>query len=120
MFGERQHIVAALTQRRQINLHHREPIIEVEPETPGLALGFKVSIRGRDHAHIERHIFESADSPEHSLFQHSQKLGLQSKFEFANLVQEQHALLCLLEESWLACLGISESALLVTEQLTFD
>src|SRR5262245_53840389 len=115
VFGQKQHVIAALTQRRQIDLYDGQAVIEIQPEMPGFAGCLKVTIRCCDYAHVEREVFQSANAPKCPLFQHSQQFRLQTEFEFADLIQEDRPPFRLLEQSLLTPLGIRECTFLVAE-----
>ena len=90
-FGQRQYVLAALAERRHLQLEGAEPVIEVGPE-PALArhLG-QVAVRRRHDAHIAGEILGAADAPELLGLDDAQKLGLGRGRDFADLVQKQRA-----------------------------
>src|SRR5215510_8985802 len=120
MPGEQQHVIAALAQRRQIDLDDGEAVVKVEPESPSLAFGLQVAVGGGDYAHVERQILQSADSPERAFFEHAQQLRLQADLEFADLVQKDRSALGLLEQPFLAPLRVGESAFLIAEEFALN
>ena len=114
------HVVTAVSQRRNIDLNHGQPVVKVEPEAARLALCPQVPIRGRDDPCVERNVLQSTDSAECSFFKHAQKFCLQAELQLADLVQQEGAALGLFEHSFFAGLGVGEGALLVPKQFAFD
>src|SRR5262249_61086563 len=60
---------------------------------------------------------QSTDSAERALLEHAQELRLKAQFEFSDFIQENCAAFGLLEEPFLASLGVGESAFFVSEEL---
>src|SRR5262245_24452959 len=81
VFGQEQNVVSALAQRREIDLNHRKAVIKVESKPTRLALGLQIAIRGRDHADIERQIFQPSDAAKRSFFQDPKQFRLQPQLE---------------------------------------
>src|SRR6185436_1572727 len=120
MLGQQQHVVAALAERRDVNLYDGEPVVEVFAEARLCALALEVAVRRRDDAHVERNVLQPADAPESLLFEHAQELRLKVEFQLAYLVEEERAAFGLFEETFLASLRVGERAALVSEQLRLD
>ena len=84
MLNQRQHVVAPLAQRRQLDAQHVEPIVEVFAETPGGDLGEQVLVGHRDHPHVGIAWLSRPDRQELPLLEHAQQLGLQSRADVAS------------------------------------
>src|SRR5262245_58297251 len=120
MISEQQHVVAALAQRRQIDLDHGKTVVKVESEFPGLAFGLQVAVGSRNYAHVEWQILQPADAPERAFFEHAQELRLQADLELADLVQKDRSAFGLLEQSLLATFRVGECAFLIAEEFALD
>ena len=64
--------------------------------------------------------FETAQPAEALLLEHAQQLGLQHQRDFADLVQEQRALVGQFEDAPLLRARVGERAFFVAEQLAFE
>src|ERR1700755_2776535 len=76
VLGEETHVSAALGEARDVYLDDGETVVEVQAKAPGRALGTEVAVRRRDDARREGHVFEPADAPVATLFEHAQELRL--------------------------------------------
>src|SRR3954453_6922152 len=72
VFGEQNHIVAAVSKRRNIDLYYREPEVKIEPKITVLALLFQVAVRRGYDAGVELDIFEAAHAAKGRLLEHTQ------------------------------------------------
>ena len=77
-------------------------------------------MRGHDHAHVDRDGAVAADALHLALLQHAQQLGLHHQRHVADFVQEERAVVGLLELAEVPRGRARERALLVAEQLGFD
>src|SRR5690606_24596852 len=70
-----------------------------------------------DHADVRFEVYGAAHAAERLLLQHAQELGLELDVHLADLVEEERAALCDLEEAALETGRAGEGALLVAEEL---
>ena len=76
--------------------HDVEPVEEVLAEAAGLHLGGEVAVGRRDEAHVDG-LGPPADLLHLARLQRAQDLGLDGQRQLANLVDEERALVGLLE-----------------------
>ena len=91
MRRERQDIVAAFAQRRQVNRNDVETVVEVLAKAPGLDLLKRVPVGGADQAHVDLETAIAADRLDRPGLGEAQQLGLQGGIHVADFVQEQGA-----------------------------
>ena len=77
-------------------------------------------MRRRDDAHVDLDRVRVADALELALLQHAQQLRLQRRAHRPDLVEEQRALVRLLEASLARADGAGERAAHVAEELRFE
>src|SRR5688500_8503810 len=106
-----------LAQRRQPDRQHREAIVEVGAEAPGVDLRAQVAAGGGDHAHVGVLALAAADPAERSLLERAQELGLEIRFELADLVEEEGAAGGGLEGAAARLIRTGERTALVPEEL---
>ena len=117
---EHRDVLAALAQRRQLDRHDREPVVQVLAEPPAGDLGLQILVRRGDDADVDLDRLAAADALELALLEHAQHLRLRVRVHVADLVEEQRAAIGELELA-AALLGrAGERALLVAEQLALD
>src|SRR6185503_6922210 len=75
---EQQHVVATITQGRDIDLNYCETVIKIQPKIATLTFFPKIAIRRRDHSRCKIYIFQSANAPECPVFKNTQKFRLQA------------------------------------------
>ena len=80
----------------------------------------EVAVGGGDHAHVHLDRVRVADALELALLQHAQQLHLQRRAHRADFVEEQRALVRLLEASLPVADGAGERAAHVAEQLGLE
>jgi hypothetical protein len=88
---QRRQVRGALTQRRQPDRHHRQPVVQVDAELAALHRRLEVVAGGRDHPHVHLDHPVRAHRLELLLLQHPQQLGLQRQRHVADLVEQQRA-----------------------------
>ncbi len=114
---EQRDVADPLAQRRDLQRHHVEPVVEVVAEVAALDLGLEVAV-GRGHEpHVDLERLDAADALELALLDRAQQLDLHLDGDLADLVEEQRAAVGELEPPGLARRGAGERALLVAEQL---
>ena len=77
LLGDERHVLGALAQRGERDLHHREPEVEVGAEAAGVHLGAKVAVGGGDDPDVHRSVGVGAEPPDLPRLQHAQQLGLE-------------------------------------------
>src|SRR5512140_38091 len=117
VFGEQQHVIAAIAKRRKPEQYHGESKIEIATKRARLRLALEITVGGGEDAHIDLAIANSAHAPYHPLLDGAQQLALQRELGVADLVQEDEAMLRGLEQSDLGLLRIRERPSLVAEEL---
>ncbi len=111
---------AALAQRGQPDGHHRQPVVEVLAEAPGLDLRLEIPVGGGDQAHVHAGRLDAAHALELALLERAQQLHLHLHGDLADLVQEEGAAVGQLEAAGLGGDSAGEGAALVAEQLALD
>ncbi len=84
-------ILHALPQRRQLDGHHVEPVVQILAEAAISDQRQQILVRGRDHPHVTRHLAAAADAREAPLLQHTQHGGLQWQRHRRDLVEKDRA-----------------------------
>ena len=84
-------VVAAVAQRRQMDVDGVEPIQQVAAEAARLDLGFDVGVRGREHAHVDLLRARGAKPLELAALEHAQQARLLGRRDVRDLVEEQRA-----------------------------
>ena len=80
---QREDVVAAFTQGRQVELHNAQPVVEVGAETTLAHEFFERSVRGRNDAHVDMLFANTSEAPNDFLFEKLEQLGLQSDIHVA-------------------------------------
>ena len=96
---ERRNVLAPLAQRRHVNGHHVEAVVQILAEASRRDLRLDVLVRRREHAHVDLHRLRAADARHHAVLQHAQHLRLRGEAHVADLVEEERAAIGLLELS---------------------
>jgi hypothetical protein len=120
MLRQRPDLFRSLTERRDVEGDHVDPIIEIFPEELIRDERLEVPVRRRDDPYIHGDWFAPADSPEREVLEHMEQLGLEGQREFADFVEEDRALVRDLEGAQLATERAGEGALLMSEQLRLE
>ena len=115
-----EHVVAAIAERREPEVHHVQAVVEVFAEAARADLFFEVPVRRGDDADVDLLGLRVADAEDDALLQRAEELHLQVQRELADLVEEERALVGLLELAGLVDDGARERAAHVTEQLALD
>ena len=90
-------ILGPLAQRRQMQRHDVQTIVEIRTERAVSHRLLEIAIGGRDDPHVDVDALLAADTHELALLDHPQELRLQRRRELADLVQEDRALIRELE-----------------------
>ncbi len=91
MVGEREQVLGALAQRRQVDVHDVEAVVEILAEGARLEARVEVLVGGGDDAHVDALGPRGAERPDLALLQDAQELGLQRGRQLGDLVEEQRA-----------------------------
>src|SRR5690606_30944220 len=117
---EEQDVLAALAQRRQVDVDRVEPIQEICAETAGVDLRLQVGVRRREHAHVDLQRARRAETLELAFLEHAQQPRLLSDGNVRNLVEKQRAAVRELEAADAIGLRVRERALHVPEYLALE
>ena len=117
---EQRDILLALAQRRNVDVHHIEPVVQILPELPLFDCGLELPVGGRDDPGIHFDGFLSPHPFEGLVLQHAQQLDLYVLADLTDLVQEDRAHVGQLEASPLAGHRSGERPPFVAEQLAFQ
>jgi hypothetical protein len=112
--------VLAIAQRGNGDRYHVEPVVEILPEGTVAHGRLQVPVRCGEDARIDPHIALAAQPRELAVLEHLQELGLQTRMHLADLVQEDGALIGILELAELPLLGSRERALFEAEELALQ
>jgi hypothetical protein len=89
--AEREHVGSSFAKRRNADVKHLQPVVQVLTEVAAFNCFLQVTVR-RGHDADIRFLQPSPAKPlELALLQDAQKLGLRRQTHLADLVQEQHA-----------------------------
>src|SRR5215470_4761016 len=120
MVGECLNVLPALSERRELDWDHVEPVIEILPERSFLDRTFQVAVGGSNHPHIDGDWRDTAHAFEFPLLEESQELGLELASKIADLVEEDGSSVGHFEPSSLAPVCAREGTLLMSEQLALQ
>ncbi len=120
IFGENRYIALAHPQGRQSYNLETQAIEEVGAKIAALGLGREVLIRGGDDAHVHADRTARADTRDLAIFDRAQQALLRTHRQRAQFVEEQRALVRLLEPADALLRGAGEGARLVPEQFGLD
>jgi len=110
-------ILLPLSQRRHENGDDVDPVIEIFAKLPASNHLLQVAISGSQDPDINMDIAHSTDTAKCSSFEHAQQLGLKTRGEVANLVQEKGPPVSHFEQAVFKCDCACESAALVAKKL---
>ena len=119
-FQERQNILGTLPERRNLNKHGAEPVIQILSKSSGAHFMSQVLVRGHHDAHIGLAHLRSPYARELTGLQYTKKTHLCSGRHFADLVQENGAAIRLLEVPDAALDRSRVRSFLGAEQLRLD
>src|SRR2546430_13893439 len=113
-------LVAPLAERRDLDVNHVEPVVEVFAEAAGLHLLDESLVRRRDDAHVDVDQFVTADPPELAALEDAEELHLEVLAHLADLVEEQRAAVGDLEQTLVVRVRAGERTLLMAEELALE
>ena len=88
---EWRNILGAFPQRRNMNAHHVEPVIQVGPKMASLDLGLEILVGRRQHASLYVDRFIGPNRQYFLLLNGPQQFGLRRQGHIADLVQKHGA-----------------------------
>ena len=113
---QRQDVVAALAQRRHPKRHDVDAVEQVGAEAAGRHLLLQRLVGGADQAETGRALHRAAQPHETAFLQHAQQADLELGAQVGDLVEQDRAVVGLLEVAGRGLDGAGESALLEAEQ----
>ena len=108
-------IFAAFAQRRQAQRKDVDAMKKIRAKFPVAHQRFEVTMSGDDHADVHRDGAIAADALDLSFFEHAQKFSLHGEWHVADFVEEDGAVLCLLEFAEMAGSGAGERSFFVAK-----
>jgi hypothetical protein len=114
--GEGRKVLGSLAQRRQVEIHHLQAVVEILSETAFLDLRLQVPMGRRDHPHVHFDGLRAAHALQGTLLKDPQHLRLGLARHVADLVQEDGSTVGGLESPRPPCVCTRERSLLVSEE----
>ena len=99
VIGENQNVLAPRAQRRQLQNHRREPMVELPPEAARRHRGRQILAGGGDDPHVYRFVAGATEPTDLPRLDGGQQLGLKDVGERPDLIEEQRAVVRSLEET---------------------
>ncbi len=119
MLGERNDIGHPRAQRWQANEDYSQPVVKVFAKPPISNRLLKITMRRRDHPHINRH-WPTAHRGHHPLLKGAQQLGLHGQVHVTDFVQKLRAALRLPKRASAIGNRASEGAAHMAKQQPFE
>ena len=119
VFHQKRDVVLVLAQRRQIDMKHIQPEIQVLSQLPAGHRFLRILVCCRKHAHIHRRLAFASQPPYFAVFQNAQKFRLRRRGHLSDFVQEQGASIGKFEAADAPLGRAGERASLVAENLAF-
>jgi hypothetical protein len=120
MRDQRGNVLGALAERRQQQGEDVDPMIEILPERAFLDELIEVAMSGHDDADVDRDGAVATHTLDLPLLEHAQELGLHDHGHVADFVEEEGAVVGLLELADVAGGRAGERAFLVAEEFGLD
>src|SRR5437016_8552570 len=120
VIDEQRNVLAPLAQRRELERHHLQAIVEVLAEAPLLDGSRQLAVGRRDDAHVDGPPHRAAHRPYLVLLEDAQELRLERRRDVADLVQENRAAVGLREVPGCVADRAGESAAHVPEELALE
>src|SRR5580698_1993953 len=108
-------IFFVLAQRRKLDRHNAQPIVQIFAKLSGANLRRQIAMRRANHTNIHRNRLRASKPLDHSIFQSAQDFRLRYRIHITDLVQKQRAAVRLLESALFLLRRPGERAALVTE-----
>ena len=107
-------------ERRQLDLDHAKPVVEILAEAPLLDGLLQVAVRRRDDSDIDGAGVGGAQGPYLAVLEHAQQAHLHAGLGLADLVEEDRAAVGHFEEALLVLVGPGEGSPLVAEEFALE
>src|SRR6266852_4865149 len=121
MLAERPDVLAALAERRDLDVEHVEPVEQVGPEAPREGRATQRDVAGRDDADVQGAGPARAQPGERPLLQDAEQLGLHLQRQLGHVVEHERPSVGQLELPGVAPRARTrERARLVAEQLALE
>ena len=100
-FGQQRYIIEALSERRDRQIDHVEPVEQIFSQHAALDQLLRRFIDRGDNAHIDRDVATAAHAPDVVLLQNPQQLALQFIRHGAYFIKQQRAAVSLFKQAFL-------------------
>src|ERR687895_630527 len=117
VIGDPQHVLAAIAQRRQLDVADAQAVVKIAPEGALFDHAPEVTMGGREHAHVDPPRFALAETADLSLLQHAQQQALGRRRKIADLVEKYGSAVRRLEHALAVAVRAGESAARVAEEV---
>ena len=117
VFGQQHEIAFAIAQRREVDAHDIQAVIEIDAEAPRGNFGSHVLVRGAEDAHVHVVRPYAADRNDALLLEHTQERDLHRRRHVRDLIEEQRASVCPSDEALTIAMRTGECPSDVPEQL---
>ena len=96
MLSQRNDVIFSLPERRNMDRHDIQPVIQVLPKAFLLHHLFQVAVSSGDHSDVHLYGFVAAHADERAVLQHMEQFGLHIQRQLADLIQKQRSVICCL------------------------
>ena len=120
MIAELRDILAPLAERRQIDIHDMQPVIEVFPKKACRHTGLEIGIGGADDPDVAFRLPGGSHAQKVSLLQHPQQLYLQRRRHAVDFIEKEGAPSGRFQQSFFLLAGPGEGPFFVAEQFRFQ
>ena len=118
--GQRQNVLAPLAQRRDVQLHHVQPVKQILAKTAGFDFLLQIAVARGEDARVGVDFAVRADALKSPVLRHAQQLGLQRRRHLGDFIQKNRAAVRLLKPADALGVRAGERALFVPEQFAFQ
>src|ERR1051325_1296109 len=120
MIGERRDVFLVIDERRRLDRHDVDAVVEVEPEFAFRDHALEIPVGSENDSGLQGNGAVAAEAAKFSFLQYAQKLDLSREAQFTDFVEEQGAGAGLLKVADALACSAGEGSPLVAEQLRFD
>src|ERR1043165_3927329 len=99
--NQNRNVFATFAQRRHVDREHVDAVIKVVAETTVSHHRAQVTIRRRNHTHVNAKLVRATDATNLSFLERAQELRLNANVQFRELVEKQRAAIGDLKEALL-------------------
>src|SRR4029077_20503158 len=118
--GERRNVFLPVPQWRKIDVKDVKTVEKIFPQELLCYSLLHRPVSGREHPDIDQNLVIAAQSPELGVLENPQKLGLHLGWHLRDFIEQQRALVCMLEPAGTPSHSAGESSLLIPEQLALN